>query len=156
MKPSRNLWPAGIIAACATFVAGTAALIVLACLQRVDLVSPDYYERELKFQNQIDRMEHTRTAAGKVAIAYDPAGRCITLRLPAEQAHQQISGSVELYRPSAAGLDRSLRFEPDNNGLQRLDAADLAPGLWRVRLSWTADQQNYYLEEKVVVSAKTS
>ena len=28
------------------------------------------------------------------------------------------------------------------------------PGLWKVRVSWTFDERNYYLEQKVVVGAK--
>jgi hypothetical protein len=156
MNSSRNLWPVGIIVACALFVAGTAALIVFACTQRVELVSHDYYERELKFQGQIDRAEHTRRAASQASIAYDPAGKCITVSLPAAQARQQVWGSVELYRPSAAGMDRAIRFEPDANGIQRVDATGLAPGLWRVRVSWTAEKENYYLEQKVVVAPKAS
>ena len=37
----------------------TAALIAVACSQNTDLVSPDYYERELRFQGQIDQVERT-------------------------------------------------------------------------------------------------
>ena len=39
---------------------------------------------------------------------------------------------------------------------QRLDASGLAPGLWRVRVSWTSEKQNYYLEQAVVVGSKPS
>ena len=46
----------------------------MACSQKVDLVSPDYYEQELKFQGQIDRVERTRRAASQAAVAYDAAG----------------------------------------------------------------------------------
>ena len=54
---------------------------------------------------------------------------------------RQSAGSIELYRPSAAGMDRAVRLEPDANGVQRLDAAGLAPGLWQVRVSWTAEKR---------------
>lgn len=156
MNSPRNLWPVGIIAVCATFVVSTAALLVFACSQRVELVSHDYYEQELKFQNHIDRVDHTRRTAAKASIAYDPAEKCITVSLPAEQARQHVSGSVELYRPSAAGMDRTMELAPDTNGVQRVDATDLVPGLWRVRVTWTAEKQSYYLEQKVVVGSRTS
>ena len=90
------------------------------------------------------------------AIAYDAAHRQITVSLPPGQGQGSVSGSVELYRPSAAEMDRAVRLDPDASGVQRLDAAGLAPGLWKVRVSWTVDKQNYYLEQKVVVGAKTS
>ena len=151
-KTSRNLWPIGIIAVCALFVAGTAGLVVMACSQKVDLVSNDYYEQELKFQGHIDRVERTRLTASQAAVAYDAARQCITFSLPPEQAGRTVSGSVELYRPSAAGMDHAVKLEPDAQGIQRLDASGLAPGLWKVRVSWTVEKENYYLEQKVVVA----
>jgi hypothetical protein len=30
----------------------------------------------------------------------------------------------------------------------------MAPGLWKVRVSWTFEKRNYYLEQKVVVGVK--
>jgi hypothetical protein len=156
MATNRNLWPLGIILTLAVFFTGTVGLVVMACSQRVDLVSPDYYERELKFQSRIDQVERTRHAASHPAVAYDAAGKCITVFLPADQAGQGITGRIELYRPSAAGLDRTIDLAPDAQGVQRLDAASLAPGLWKVRVSWTVDHQDYFLDEKVVVGSKPS
>jgi hypothetical protein len=156
MKTTRNLWPIGIIVFCSLFVAGTAGLVVMACSQKVDLVSADYYEKELKFQGQIDRAERTRRDASQTAVTYDAAHRQITVSLPPGQTLGEVSGSIELYRPSAAEMDRAIKLEPDAHGIQRLDAAGLAPGLWKVRITWTAENQNYYLEQKVVVGAKGS
>lgn len=151
MKPTRNLWPIGVIVFCALFVLGTATLIVVACSQNTDLVSPDYYEQELRFQGQIDRVERTRRAAGQASISYDSAAQRIIVSLPPGHARGNVWGSIELYRPSAAALDRTVKLEPDTSGVQCLDANRLQPGLWKVRLSWTAEKENYYLEQKLIV-----
>ena len=45
MKNSRNLWPLGIIVTFSLFFAGTVSLVVMACSQKTDLVSADYYPR---------------------------------------------------------------------------------------------------------------
>ena len=156
MKTSRTPWPLGIIITFVLFFTGTVGLVVMAFSQKVDLVSADYYEQELKFQGRIDRVERTRSAATQATVAYDTAQRCITISLPADQAQHKVWGSVELYRPSAAGMDRAVKFEPDANGVQRLNAAGMAPGLWRVRVTWTAEKQNYYLDQKVVIGSKAS
>lgn len=154
MKAPRNLWPLGIIITFGFFISGTVGLIVMACSQNVDLVSADYYEKELKFQGQIDRVERTRRMTSQTSVAYDVAGNCITVSLPPNQAGREAIGRIELYRPSAAGLDRAVKFEPDAHGIQRLDAASLAPGLWKVRVSWTVGDQDYFLDQKVVVLSK--
>ena len=67
MATTRNLWPLGIILTLAAFITGTVGLVVMACSQRVDLVSPDYYERELKYQGQI-----SETHVGGVAGLLSP------------------------------------------------------------------------------------
>jgi nitrogen fixation protein FixH len=156
MKTTRNLWPLGIITTFALFFAGTVGLVVMAFSQKVDLVSADYYEQELKFQGRIDRIERTRSAATQGSAAYDAAWQCITVSLPAAQAGHEVSGRIELYRPSAAGLDRTVNLTPDASGVQRVDAAGLVPGLWKVRVSWTVEHQDYFLDQKVVVGAKAS
>ena len=156
MKTSRNLWPLCIIVTFVLFFAGTVGLIVMACSQKVDLVSADYYEQELKFQGRIDRLERTRHAATQATVAYDANQQCITISLPADQAGHEVSGHIELYRPSAAGLDREVKLTPDAKGVQRLDATGMVPGLWKVRVSWTVEQQDYFLDQKVVVGSKAS
>jgi len=55
MKTSRNLWPLGILLAFGLFFAGTIGLVVMACSHKMDLVSADYYEREIKFAG-VDRL----------------------------------------------------------------------------------------------------
>ena len=156
MNTSRNLWPLGIIVTFALFFAGTVGLIIMACSQKADLVSADYYEQELKFQGRIDRVERTRHAANQASIAYNAVNQCITISLPADQAGREVSGRIELYRPSAAGLDRAIKLEPDANGVQRLDATGMVPGLWKVRVSWTVEHHDYFLDQKVVVGAKAT
>jgi len=142
MTTSRNFWPLGITTVCALFFAGTVGLVVMACSQKVELV------------RQIDRAERARREAPQTSVSFDAAHQQIRICLPPGQGRENVSGTIELYRPSAAGLDRAMPLEPDAEGTQRLDAARLAPGLWKVRVSWTCEKRNYYLEQKVVVSPR--
>jgi hypothetical protein len=32
----------------------------------------------------------------------------------------------------------------------------MVPGLWKVRVSWTVEHQDYFLDQKVVVGSKDS
>lgn len=151
----RSLWPYGIIAAFAIFITGTVALIVLACSHRTDLVSNDYYEQEIKFQNHLDRLRRTKALDVPGSVAYDAAKQRITISLPAEQLRQAVSGRVQLYRPSAAGLDRQLTLAPDSDGVQIVEARDLRPGLWKVRVSWTVGDNDYFMDQKIVIGSQS-
>jgi len=156
MSLSRNLWPAGVIAAFVLFISGTIALVALACSHRNELVSADYYADEVKFQDQLDRVGRAQSQASRASIAYDAVGRRILISLPTEQREASTRGQVQLYRPSEAGLDYQVALELDNAGIQTLDAAALKPGLWKVKVAWTVRGQEYYLDERVVIGRKGS
>jgi len=152
MKPSRNLWPLGIVTAFAFFTAGTIALVVIAVSNHTELVAADYYEQEIHFQGELDRVKLAQSLKSKATAVYDDARRSIRISLPSE--HVGAKGDVYLYRPSTAGLDQHVDLQLDSNGSQTLDAAKLRPGLWKVKVLWTATGNDYAIEESVVVSAK--
>jgi hypothetical protein len=151
MPTARNFWPYGITAAFGLFLAGTAALIAIAATHRDSLVSGDYYEREIRHQNHIDGVARARQAGA--TVTFDAAVRRILVSLPAAHAGWNPTGRINLYRPSAAGLDRQFRLEPDANGRQTLDAATLPAGPWEIRVEWSAGGQDYFMDQKIIIAA---
>jgi len=140
----RNLWPLGILAVFAVFITGTVVLIVLAASQKEDLVSQNYYEQELRYQSRLDNLERA-TRAG-ASVVYDSGARRILVSLPASQITPMLTGSVQFYRPSEAGLDRELPLRPNEAGRQVIDANQLQPGLWKVHVCWSTGGQEYQLD----------
>ena len=151
MKTTRNLWPLGIILTFVIFISGTACLIVLAATHSTDLVNDNYYEQELRFQTHLDGLNRANQLAQPASVKYDAASKHIAFTLPPQHVNHSTSGSIELYRPSAAGLDRQIEFKPDASGAQVLDASDLQSGLWKVRVTWTVDGQEFCLDQKINV-----
>lgn len=152
-RPGRNPWPWGIGAAFVVFIAGTVGLIVLASLHRPELVTPDYYEQEIRYQHTYDSRERARVLGGEADVTFDAAVRGLVVRLPAPHVTASLVGTIHLYRPAAAGADREVPLAPDSQGRQELDARDLAPGLWRVRVEWRHGDQPYTLERTLVLPA---
>ena len=151
MKLPFNPWPAGIITVFALFVCGTIGLVVLASTNRVELVSPDYYEQELRYQQRLDGLNRTHRLAPEAKISFDAGRKAITVALPAQHARQQARGQVTLLRPSAAGLDRRIPLALEADGIQRLDASSLPQGRWNVRVEWRVGDEDFCLEERVDV-----
>ncbi len=145
----RNPWPYAIIGWFLIFGSTMAAWVVVAVRQDPDLVRSDYYEHEIRYQNQIDRMNRTAAMHGQVSIAYEAATRQIALRLPAAHLAQQPVGHVQLYRPSDARLDFEVPLALDEDGSQKVSAAKLRAGLWKVRILWTAGGQDYFYDQSV-------
>jgi hypothetical protein len=151
MKSSRNLWPLGIIMTFVIFISGTVGLVVMACHHSVDLVSANYYEQEIKYQSRID--SQTRAQRLGASVVYDAADRHLVISLPASQATKNATGRIQLYRPSAAELDQEFKLEPAANGSQILDAAGWLRGLWKIRVSWNVEGQDYFLDQQILIGA---
>jgi len=153
MKPIRNPWPLGVLLAFLIFTSGTATLVVLACSHKTDLVSADYYEQEIKYQGQLDRMERAQRLDQQASVSFDAGLKQIIISLPPEHARHNATGSIVLYRPSAAGLDRRLKLELDATGLQTINAAALRSGLWKVKVLWSVGSQEYFIDQSVNVKS---
>jgi len=151
MNPRRNLWPLGIILTFAIFITGTICLLVFACRQKSDLVSSDYYEQEIRFQQHLDQIDRASKLAGPPSVSYDLAADCIRIRLPLETSARKVTGRIHLYRPSAAGLDRQVPLTLDPDGLQLLDASGMRPGLWKVRIFWAVEARDYFVDQSIVI-----
>jgi hypothetical protein len=152
MKTTRNFWPVGILAAFALFFVGLTSAIVIAATHGESLVSNDYYEQEIKFQDQITGADRAQKSGAK--IVFDAQTGLLVIQVPVAQLNHKISGTVELYRPSEPKLDREFLLEPRADGTQTFNFSRLAGGLWVVRVKWTAAGGNYFLEQKITVIGK--
>ncbi len=146
-----NPWPYAIIAWFVLFVSGMAAWAVVAMRQNVELVRPDYYEEEIQFQRQLDRVTRTAALSGQVSIQRDPAGQAIELRLPPAHAGKAVEGRIQFYRPSNARLDFERPLSLGEGGAQRIGTEGMPSGLWKVRVRWKVDGEEYYHDQSVVL-----
>lgn len=148
-RPARSFWPYAIIIWMSLFATGVFSYIVFAQGHKMDLVGTDYYDQEIKFQQQIDRMDRTRAVEREVAIAYVDGS--IRVALPPEHVRQKVTGTVHLYRPSNAKLDQHFPLSLGAEAAQSIDAKALQPGLWKVRVTWKVGGEEFFHDKSVVV-----
>ena len=152
MNPTRNLWPYGIIAAFLLFAGGLATTVTIAITHPEDLVNANYYENEVQYQSLLDNTARAQKAGA--ALHSDPAAQQVVIALPVAQLAQKLSGTVRWYRPDAPKQDRELALAPRADGTQTLDLKDLASGPWLLEVAWRAGEQEYYMEQKLVIPAQ--
>ncbi len=148
---SRSFWPVAIIGYFVLGITFLVIFIVWSARQREDLVSNNYYETEIRYQEQVDRLIHSQEFESLPIVTYESARQTIVITLPKGRS-KDASGTVRLYRPSDARLDRELSLTVDDQGVQLLDARPLPPGLWKVRVQWTVAGREYYCDRSVVVA----
>lgn len=127
------------------FVAGILFLVMQSSRQKIDLVTPDYYEQEIKYQERIDQSKRADALTGKLTV--DRSGDSLTLRFPEELAEKAIRGDVWIYNPADESLDVKTSFETRNGQhLLVLPANRNRKGMFIVKTGWTCEGIEYYTE----------
>lgn len=146
-----NPWPYAIIGWMLLFGTGMAAWVVVAVRNDPELVRSDYYEQEIAYQKQIDRLSRTAAVRSELSVAYDLAKANVALRIPTAHLGDKLTGTIHFYRPSNAKLDFHLQLTVDAAGVQNVPTTKLQGGLWKVRVSWTSSGQEYFHDQSLVL-----
>lgn len=139
-------WGKSIVVAFVLFAGLVATMVTICVRQDVSLVTPNYYEQDLAYQKQIDRMTLTGTLERKPVISVE-AGSLIAVQY--DDFPKVQSGVLVLFRPSDASLDRRFRISRETSSFQYFKADSLPGGLYRARMTWTMEGQEYYLEQEL-------
>ena len=141
-------WGTKIIIVYATFVVGMLLMVYKCTLQKTELVTTDYYDKELQYQTLINSASNANNMASKVRVAQEEKG--IFVRMPLEAIAAK--GTVEFYRPSDATKDFSASLETDKNGIQFFDRQKFVQGVYTIKVNWEKDNKQFYTEKYLYIN----
>ena len=142
----RISWGYKIFIGYSLFVMGILFLAFKANRQNFDLVTENYYEAELKYQDVIDRK--SRTAALSAAPVISHSVEAVSIQLPQEFSRIPVSGEMYLYRPSDATKDIRESFST-TEGFSKIKLKQQLTGAYELKLSWKAGGQTFYHESRI-------
>jgi hypothetical protein len=145
VKPKFS-WGTGILIGIIIFVVISISMTVIFMTQDVSLVSDNYYEKSLSYQDEIDKQSRTKSLDEQVKINFN--GEVITISVPSNYLGKDISGEIFFYRPSNPKLDFALPLQLVE-GNQIIPVGRLEKGFWRIKLNWTMDGSSYYNERAI-------
>jgi nitrogen fixation protein FixH len=131
------------------FAALVITMVIISMQQNVNLVAPNYYEEELAYQDQIDRIKNYEALSLKPSI--NKKGTQFQLSFPTELAGEVKNGEIHFFRPSDAALDKKIILKLDTNNMQRISTASFRKGLWKVKLRWQSEKKEYYSESSLIL-----
>jgi nitrogen fixation protein FixH len=111
-----------------------------------ELVTQSYYEKELRYQEEIDALQATVREGYGLKINRAPEG--LTVTFPAECNPQEIQGTVSLYRPSDRHLDSDLNVDLSKTFMLIPDSR-LLDGRWDIEVDWTYQGTRYLYKETI-------
>jgi hypothetical protein len=141
-------WGVKITAVYVIFVMGIMYLVIQSSRQTVDLVTPDYYGEEIRYQERINQTR--RAEALSSPIQHNLNGQLLEIRFPPEFEGREISGSVLLYYPADSKKDVKVPVQTQANRMS-LSIPEKSSGMHILQVSWKSGSETYYFEEPLFI-----
>lgn len=132
-----------------SFVALILTLVFNCYSMDVDLVSSDYYAQEINFQQKINATNNEKDLKG--SITHEVNDKAIVLTIDSALISNDFKGTINFYRPSDSKQDVSMKMNFVNRE-QIIDLKQLVHGAYKLQLTWTCNQKNYFKEEVIFIN----
>lgn len=142
-------WGTRIVIAFILFFILVAVVFTIASSQRVDLVTEDYYAKEIQYQDQIDRMTRANDLSEQLAINY--SGSSLVFSFPKIFTPAQIKGNIHFYRPSDAREDKQFPINLLESHDLKMNSGDFSKGLWKIKVDWSVNDIEYFNEKILMI-----
>lgn len=142
-------WGVGIFVLYTGFALLTIGLVVFSMTKKVDLVTDNYYDKELKYQQQIEREKNSNSLDKKIRIEIN--AKELKINFPEFVNPHSVKGTIHFYRPSDSGKDFILNIALEKNRKQRIILSKLDKGIWKLQINWSFNNREYYHEESVFI-----
>jgi hypothetical protein len=150
MKKIKWNWGTGILLSIIIFMTILVGLVYIFMSEDVDLVTRDYYSKELKYQKQIDKINNTTEMRKEVGIAF--LNNSVQLTFPDSVFDKKASGTIYFYRPSGSKKDFSVPMAVSVNNTQFINTSELEKGLWKVKVEWGMEGKDFYSEKSLIIN----
>lgn len=144
-------WGSGIALLYTVFALSIISLVVYSFRQKIDLVTPDYYAKELAYQGQIDKM--ARAKALPEAMAWEVQKGAIQITLPEAFSPERVKGTVTLFKPSDKLSDKEFDLDISESGNQILSTQGFSPGMYKLKIDWQSGDSTFYQEGVIMINA---
>ncbi len=140
-------WSIGIVYL--VFVSGMILFAVKASQQKYDLVTDNYYEEAVRYQDRIDAGYNAINSSVKLSFVYKDDSK--DLEIITDGKTKSVSGVLMFYKPDRAKDDFTMNFSTDNSGKQLLSLAKLSHGYWKVQAKWNTAGKECFEEKRIFI-----
>lgn len=140
-------WGKAIFLVMTAFVLLMVSFMYRAAFNQEELVAENYYEQEIKYQQQIDKLN--RTGALGEAVRMEVVGNELVISFPPEVRGRAVSGELYLQRPSDSRADARLAIVVDSLGMMRVPIEERMKGAYNTVLEWRADEDEFLSKDRI-------
>ena len=141
-------WGNKIFLVILVFVGGILFMVYKTTTQRSELVTTDYYEKELVYQKTIDAQGNANNLID--TVQYGIENDQLAISFPKDFEGKNVEGAVSLYFPSDKSRDIVQTFSmQDSRIIIPVNAESKRDFI--LKLDWQSDGIPYYFEKKIIV-----
>ncbi len=144
-------WPRLIILGYILFIAYIGNFVRMAMQSDVDLVSKDYYQKEIAYQDHINTVTQTKENKAGIQVTLAEAAGQLVIAFPEFYQGQQVAGAVKFFRPSNAKLDFEIPLNLNEARQQFIPIEKLEKGFWKVQVSSTVNGKSFFTEQTITL-----
>ena len=143
-------WGTGIVIAFILFIGFILYFVInMAANEKYnhDLVTEDYYKKELEYQEDIDKLNNAKALEKDITVTKNNEG--LQVIFPDNLNIEEITGKLFLYRPSNKQLDFETSFSLSKPNLLIPDKR-LVDGRWNIVIDWQYKDKLYLYKASIV------
>ncbi len=144
-------WGTAIVIAFVLFISFILFFVIKASTDKkydYHLVSEQYYQDELKYQEDIDKYNNTKRLGIEITLKKTLEG--IEINFPNSFQTENIQGNVSLYRPSNQSLDKYIPFVLSERSTLLIPDQMLVDGRWDIKISWSQNNKEYLYKKEFI------
>jgi nitrogen fixation protein FixH len=138
-------WGKSIVLSFVLFASFVGTMAYKMMTAKVDLVKQNYYQKEIDFQQQIDRETNSATFKNARIMTYSSENNQLRIGFPTPVS----KGEVTFFRPSDKNLDFSIPIQKINTF--DFSTQKMPKGYWKIQITWTDGSKEYYLEDELMI-----
>lgn len=131
------------------FVILIVSMVFISATNKSELVSKDYYEQELRYQDRIDALNNEQKLS--VTINYEIVDQFVILKYLNSEIRKDFKGEVLFFRPSDSTKDLKIDLIFDKEGEQIISKDKLSKGVYKMCISWKNDKKVFYKEAIITI-----
>ncbi|MBW2938272.1 FixH family protein [Aureisphaera sp. CAU 1614] len=143
-------WGTGIVIGMIAFMGFIMFMVITMMTDKEydhDMVTENYYAKDLVYQNEIDAEKKANSLTSKIKIEKSSEG--LHIYFPEELQEKNVSGSIQMYRPSNEKLDFQIPLQIENSTML-IEDSKLVGGSWKVTIDWEMDGEQYLFKKAIV------
>jgi len=137
-------WGKAVIIIFIFFISFIVYIVAGSMNAKIDLVTDDYYKKELMYQQTIDKKANARSLNENIELNLN--NDQVIISLPSGLKNQHCKGEVFFYRASDKRMDKSFPINT-NSGIISVENSFLEKGKWQVFVTFIANNKEYQFTE---------